>query len=63
MIEEEKMKIQITKLEGPLVDKETYQPYLRVTMNIGLSLVKGMSEEEQALVFYKAWLEACEEYK
>ena len=57
------MKIQIVELEGPLIDSNTFHPYIRVTMNIALSLVKDESEEEQALAFYRAWQEACKKYE
>ena len=55
--------MKIVDMQGPLVDNTTFQPYLRITMDISLELQQdARSEEENALIIYRAWVKALDEW-
>ena len=56
------MTIRIVKSEGLMVDQETFQPYMRVTFDVNIELMRQLPEEDQAFVFYQAFLKAWEKH-
>lgn len=53
--------IKIVNIEGPIPDSETFQPFLRVTVDMPLEVAKvGETEQENALIIYEQWTKAFE---
>ena len=53
--------IRIVSVERGLVDENSYQPYVRLTLDLPLSAQdKFKTEEENALVFYRAFTKAAQ---
>ena len=52
--------IRIVNVERSLVDQNSYQPYVRLTLDLPLSIQDdSRTEEENALVFYRAFTKAA----
>ena len=45
-----------------MVDQETFQPYMRVTFDVNIELMRQLPKEDQAFVFYQAFLKAWEKH-
>ena len=55
--------MKIVDMQGPLVDPTSFQPYLRITMDMPLEVQQeNKSEQENALVIYRAWVKAYAEW-
>lgn len=55
------MEMKIVNVEGPLIDQTSFQPYMRFTLDLPLSVRDdAKTEEEKALVFYRAFLKATQ---
>lgn len=55
--------MKIINVEGPNVDLNTFQPHLRVTLDMPLEITtEDRTEEEQALIMYRAWQAAFVEW-
>ena len=53
------MSIRIVSVERGLFDENSYQPYVRLILDLPLSIQdSSKTEEENALVFYRAFTEA-----
>lgn len=55
--------MKIIDMQGPLVDPISFQPYLRITLNMPLEVTQEeRTEQENALIIYRAWHKAFEEW-
>ena len=53
----------ILDLKGPFPDPTTFQPCLIVTLNMPLEIsAEDSTEEENALIIYRAWQKAWQEW-
>lgn len=55
--------MKIVDMQGPLVDSTSFEPYLRITLEMPLELQQEeRPEQENALIIYRAWVKALEEW-
>jgi hypothetical protein len=55
------MEMKIVDVRGPTVDQYTFQPHMRLTIDLPLTFQdKTRSEDENALVFYRAFMKATQ---
>lgn len=56
--------MKVVSVEGPLVDQISFQPFMRLKVDLPLSLEdKTSSEDEKALIFYRSFMEAMQTYQ
>jgi hypothetical protein len=55
--------MKIINVEGPIMDPQTFQPHLRITLDMPLEVsTQDRTEQENALIIYRAWQSAFAEW-
>lgn len=55
--------MKIINVEGPIVHPQTFQPHLRITLDMPLEVsTQDRTEDENAMIIYKAWQSAFAEW-
>ena len=55
--------MKIVNVEGPITDPQTFQPHMRITVDMPLEVqTEERTLEQNAMIIYKAWTQALVEW-